>query len=102
MVLFIDLSIKPKESFQQKCLIESIKCHHIDITNMIISNLIENSKVVDQIQNYHCLKNYNFLILQEDLSVEIDFCELCKNDYLFLIDQYLQNIRIDESSKRVF
>ena len=53
-------NIEPPNNSYSKCIRESIKCHHNDITNYILSNFI-NSDIedIENINNINFEKNYN-------------------------------------------
>ena len=82
-----------KDCFE--CYIESIKCHHIELMNYIKDNYLNDVKN-DLTQFY--LKNfefYNFENVSEKVEIQNALYELCKNDYITIIDFYLKNVDFD-------
>ena len=85
----------------QYLIIESIKCHHNEITDYLKINFCENEKIYDYYLYRKSLKYYNFIFFtNEIISSLIDSCNsnqklnipyyLCKYDY-FLIVEFLVN-----------
>ena len=76
-----------------ECNKESIKCHHIDISNYIQTNLMQKEKLENNfIQN---IKNYNFSFIQSDLINEKSFCGICEYGYYSIANHLLKNNDID-------
>ncbi|KAK8899216.1 hypothetical protein M9Y10_001521 [Tritrichomonas musculus] len=101
MIHFLEENrVKPEDSTFKQCLIESIKCHHNDLSKYIKDNLLQNQEessshdVVLQ-----CLKYYNFIYLQDEIN-EVSkifydtnvFYEFCKYDYCSIV-QFLLSVQ---------
>ena len=81
---------KPKDDSFFECLIESIKCHHIEISESL-------QKVVKNDVFSECLKYYNFHFLSDSYIQPLIgyFFDFCKSDYSFIVNITLKNERID-------
>ena len=92
-------NIKPinnnENEYYKELLKESIKCHHIGISNYIQDNYLQNNKEDSDFALEVCLKYYNFNFKQFDLINEFSFCYLCKYDYYMLVYNLLKEIDID-------
>ena len=77
----------------EKCLQESIKCHHNDIVKYIIRNYMK--KESENIVRY-CFHYYNFPIHLKIEKNMVTFCIACLYDHYeivsFILDQYYINI----------
>ena len=90
-----DNGLKPDE----KSLKESIKCHHIDVTNYILNNY----QISDSFNKLaQCLKNFNFLYIEDNQVNNLMFLDLCKYDYCSLVEILLKinNFDINRLEKR--
>ena len=90
----IDKKITPQESGYENCVIESIKCHHVDVTNYLINNYVQfniekEEKIVSSILKY---RNYSYFPDQLNDNV---FFYLCKYCYFNLVDIILKKKDID-------
>ena len=85
------------------CVLESLKCHHIEITNYLKENDLD-QKVLDKDSIcLNCLKNYNYIFLSNDLKDQKDiFFYLCKYDHYSLADLFLKTTKIDINAKVIF
>lgn len=86
---------KVKTDEEENFLIESIKCHHIEIANYFINNYFQNEiqnspNIIDQ-----SLKSYNFIFLENEFINESVFNLLCKYDYYYLVDAILKQNNVD-------
>ena len=89
--------IIPNDETYQKCLEESIKCHHIDMSNYIIENFIKeenlnkfNANIYSYVFHYH-----NYLYLPTDPNYNFIFFYACQYNYVNIVDYFLQNKLID-------
>ncbi|KAK8871573.1 hypothetical protein M9Y10_007306 [Tritrichomonas musculus] len=89
--LLEESGIKPNDKTYEKCLEESIKCHHNDISNYFENNLIENEfKFNENIVSYSFHYN-NYEHFPDDfLSNKFIFYYACQFDYLTLVRIYLK------------
>ena len=83
----------------ERSLKESIKCHHLDITNYILNNYQINDSFNKLTQ---CLKNFNFICIEDDQINNLIFLDLCKYDYCSLVEILLKinNFDINRLEKR--
>lgn len=65
---------------------ESVKCHHIDITNYIRENFNDKTKSVKADPSTFSLKYYNFYYIQNNFKVPSVFYHLCKYDYYHIVN----------------
>ena len=93
--------LPPKKSYE-KCLKESIKCHHNDLANYIINNLIDKNDFEKNIINNfsenineYSIRYFNFYFFTFDLKNKFIFYYLCEFNYIELVDLYLKFIYID-------
>ena len=77
---------------------ESIKLHHIDITNYIINNHLKNNDEKSTKTINLCIKYCNFTFMNNELFVQSSFVDLCKYDYYSLVKILIteKNIKINE------
>ena len=73
-------------------LIESIKCHHIDIAKYFQD---KEEDLIDTLSNVNGIKYYNFAFIQNDLINKSLFYYLCKFDYYLLVKAILCTPDID-------
>ena len=71
----------------KKIIKESIKCHHNDISNYIISNYFNYDNSISK----YGIKYHNYAFIKETYCLY----ELCKYDYAILVNILLQNDGID-------
>ena len=90
-----ELHLLPQDLSYKKCLIESIKCHHVEITDYILDNYIENYSLndIDAISNI--IKYYNFAFLTSKLENDDCFYFLCKYDYYTIVKILLSSKKIN-------
>ena len=84
-----------KEYFINKCLRQSLICHHIDITNYILNNYVNNEKYDHDDFLIQALICRNFTFLQNDQKFEFLFVYLCRYNYYSIIDILLKEKDID-------
>ena len=87
-----------KIELNYECLKESIKCHHIDITDYILNNYFHNDQNISSL----CIEFYNFYLLKNiDLIQLNNFCDLCKYDYFIVVDWILKSENIIDNSELI-
>lgn len=104
--LLEEYKVEPDDKTFEKCLKKSIKFHHNEISNYIIDNLInKNKSEVDLTCLKSSIKSYNFTFLYS-LKIEEIFnnindiiFDLCKYDYISLVDFFVKTKRIDLNEK---
>ena len=87
--------ITPQDETFIECYNESIKCHHIDVTEYILKNFLENKSDDDLIQISKSIKYYNFLYFPNELNSVYTFQQLCRYDYFNLVKYLLDKKEID-------
>ncbi|KAK8880996.1 hypothetical protein M9Y10_003705 [Tritrichomonas musculus] len=86
-------------------LIHSIRCHHNDISNYIIENLIPEEKMKEDIENnyyniyLYCVEFHNYYFFPENLDYKNMFFYLCIYNNCTLVKLYLQNKNIDINAR---
>lgn len=106
-----DKQISPPFDNYETILLESIKCHHNDVSNHIIRDLIEEENDDDDdVQNktefngilYRvAVENLNFSFCSEKMKYEKMFIHLCELDYYMLAKLYLQEGNVDINSMNI-
>ena len=90
------------EDIYEKCFLESIKCHHVDISNYFLNNYLQEN-TNNYINQY--LKYYNFLFIQIEMfpGKDIDYFvyNICQYDYSFLVNVLLNNIKDTAFNKKI-
>ncbi|KAK8883733.1 hypothetical protein M9Y10_042831 [Tritrichomonas musculus] len=93
-----ECQIKPLNDNYQKCLNESIKCHHNEIANYIFDNFIQNASNSTFSES---IRYFNFLLFPDDLTDPHSFYNLCRSNYIFIVDFILKTMEIDVNTKIV-
>ncbi|KAK8834291.1 hypothetical protein M9Y10_033174 [Tritrichomonas musculus] len=90
----------------ERILNESIKCHHNEISNYIIDNLIKKEDLQDKIENKYEYNLYrfafeysNYCFFPENMKHKNVFFYLCEFDYYTLVRLYLSEVSIDINAK---
>ena len=87
----------PNNSFE-KCIKESIKCHHNDIVNYIQSNIM-NTENLNEYENENIISNsfhyYNFSFFPQELNNKNIFNYACKYGYYKIVEYILKTTNID-------
>ncbi|KAK8897974.1 hypothetical protein M9Y10_000218 [Tritrichomonas musculus] len=78
-----------------ECIKESIKCHHNEIVDYLLTNYSQCEVF------YHSLKNYNFAFIQIEMINDSSFFDLCKYDYYVFVDYLLKNGNFDLNQKTI-
>ena len=98
--------VSPPDNNYEEILKESIKCHHNDISNYIIENLIKEEDLQNNIEDnyYHNLYQYaakfhNYCFFPTNMKYENMFFYLCEFDYYTLVNLYLSEGTIDINAK---
>ena len=83
------------------CLFESIKCHHNDIAKYIEDNVLNDTKIEINKNNFHSnvasyiFNNYNYYFIPEKIDDYCIFFYLCKYDYFEIVKLYLNSYELD-------
>ena len=96
--LLEESQIQPDDKTYEKCLEESIKCHHNDIANYIQNNSLNESKNSfeqnDAAYGFH-YHNYKFI----DTENKFAFHYACKYDYFTIVENMINIEGFDINSK---
>ena len=115
-------NVKPPNGTFNKCLSESIKCHHNNIANYIINTYIFEDKPHDELDDFldafsldnskntdfdkdvviNIIRYYNYEFFPVDSNQYFIFHYLCKYNYINLVKLYLQNKKINVNFRIVF
>lgn len=94
----ISSDIFPEDPTYEKCLEESIKCHHTNIINYIQDNFIDKQTELFNLENfydhniyYYSLHYHNYLYLPPDLKYKYMFFYMCEFGYHNLVEIYLNS-----------
>ncbi len=97
---------KPKDATYRSCLEESIKCHHINISNHIISNIINTQDELLNQKNkynknihYYSFHYHNYTFLTKELDHRFLFFYACQFNYYSLVRFYLMNKNVNINEK---
>ncbi|KAK8897862.1 hypothetical protein M9Y10_000090 [Tritrichomonas musculus] len=94
--------ISPKDKTYKECVIESIECHHIEITNYLSKNFFKGKSVDDLNIFTQILKSYNFIYFPNEMESSFNsFFDLCQNNFVTLACQVLEKSKINMNSRRI-
>ncbi|KAK8836792.1 hypothetical protein M9Y10_037314 [Tritrichomonas musculus] len=89
-----------KVKYMNECLLESIKCHHINITNFLLANYSKNEERDSESIFLPSLEFYNFNFIQDELIDQVMyFIGFCMFDYFIFVDSLLKTGDIVVKSK---
>ena len=92
---------KVNEKSIEKCFDESIKCHHVGISNYFLETYFD-EKEDSWKSAFNVLKSYNFKFIKKEYVSKDSFYYLCKYDYLILVDLLLQNKKVENEINEIF
>lgn len=93
--------ITPNNDSYEDCLTESIKCHHVDITNYILNNYFTKEKNIAAKAFPDGLKYYNFNFIEAEFINKSVFFDLCQYDYYPLVKILLKKSNIDINARTI-
>ena len=93
--------IKPKDTSFKECLNESLKCHHIELTNYIQNNLYPNPNENEFYLFSKSYRYYNYSCFPKELINEYVFYDLCQYNYIKLVELLINTTNIDMNFKVV-
>ena len=100
--LLEEKKVSPEDESYKKCIVESIKCHHPEITNYIQNNLISDPSKVDSHVLSHSIKFYNYAYFPANINNDFSiFYDLCKFDYFNLVQLLVKNTHLDINTRRI-
>ena len=92
-----------------RCIKESIKCHHNHIVNYIINNLLNNANDITKNINFslnynenicsYCFHYYNFAFYPTEIDDDFIFYYACEYDYFEIVEFYLKEKKMDINAK---
>ena len=90
-------------NYIENCLIESIKCHHIEISLHLKNGLLQNQpKCNFDIMPFY-VQYYNYALFPDDLAVENNFLfYLCQYDYYTIVEFLLNNMNLNVNFRNIF
>lgn len=94
--------VAPKDKTYKECVIKSIECHHLEITNFLMSHFfkgktVESLNITDQL-----MKSYNFFYFPNEIGNDFNaFYDLCQNNYVKLAEKVLESSNVNINSKRI-
>ena len=91
-----EYKIEPPNNNFQFCLNESLKCHHNEIANYLFDSLLENSTNSSFSES---IRYFNFYLFPEDLTVPHSFFNLCRSNYIYIVDFLLKTMNFDVNTK---
>ena len=91
-------NIKPNDESYIECYNESIKCHHIDITEYLLKNFLENKTDDDFVLVSKSIKYSNFLYFPNDLKSIYVFHELCRYHHILFVNYLFKEESIDPNA----
>lgn len=100
--LLEESKILPKDSSFEECLIESIKCHFVDLTFYFLDNLLtKNDKEKELIFSNESLKYSNYSCFPSDLYDDIDLFNLVNYNYNSIVEFILGTSNININYKLI-
>ena len=87
--------IKPKDESYIECYNESIKCHHINMTEYILQKILDNKSENDLNQISKSIKYYNFIYFPKDINSIFAFQKFCRYGYFNFVKFFIENKKID-------
>ena len=100
MIHFLeDNQIKPNDASYKECLNESLKCHHLEITEYIRNNLYSNQNDKEFYVFSKSYKFCNYSYFPKDLKNEFVFYDLCQYNYIKLVEFLVNTSNIDMNFK---
>ena len=101
-----DNHVSPPDNDYERILEESIKCHHNDISNYIIDNLMNEEDLQNNIENNYndnlyryAVESHNYCFFPANMKYQNMFHFLCEFDYYTLVKLYLTEGTIDINAK---
>ena len=82
--------VEPSDSLFKECIKESIKCHHTEITEYIITNFIDENNYNENIFNYS-FRYYNYMFFPNEFDNQSVIFNLCEYNYVELVKFFLEN-----------
>lgn len=84
-------NVKPRHDDYTKCIKESIKCHHNDLTNYLISTHLQNKDESSIFLTLNGLAYYNFEFIKDDKVDQRYFYAFCKYNYINIVQFLLKS-----------
>ena len=93
--------IAPPNSSYEICLKEAIKCHHNEIANYIIDNLLDDFKLNESVYSTS-FRYYNYFYFPKDFNNKLVFDYVCGYDYFTLVKLLVNKNKITNNSEEFF
>ena len=93
--------IKPEDETYEKCLEESIKCHHNEIADYFLYNFINEEDKCNFNNNVYSYGFHyrNFLYFPKDQNNRFSFYYACRYNYINIVENFLKNKNFDINEK---
>lgn len=91
--------ITPEDETYQNCLLESIKCHHNEMTKYIIKNLMNNKIFNNKGVVAQSIRYNNYEYFPNEMTYDFNtFYDMCKYDYYPIVELFLkENIDLNQT-----
>lgn len=94
--------ISPPNSSFDNCLVETIKCHHLDATNFIRDDFIENLEEKEFDFFLQSIKYFNYYNFRNNELNNFDaFFEFCKYGHFYIVQLFMKSTDFDINSSKV-
>ena len=100
--LFEEKSIQPPGNKYEKCLEESVKCHHNEIAQYIYDNLIDDETKINNLEtNFdenilaYSFHYYNYSFFPNEFNNKFIFFYSCQYNYINLVKLFLKSTKVD-------
>ena len=107
--LLEEYRVEPDDISYEKCLKESIKCHHNEIANYIKANLLKEKNTNNKLKRIFnkgadaaSFHYYNYSNFTNNYNQKSFFYYACKYDYFQIVDILLKTSKIDINNTIVF
>ena len=97
--------VEPEDKTFSDCLLESVKCHHNDIANYIIDNLLVSYRSVNDVVSHSFMtKYYNYSFFPNEFNEKDNsfFLNLVQYDYTATVDFILKKSHVQVDKNDVF
>ncbi|KAK8849329.1 hypothetical protein M9Y10_018701 [Tritrichomonas musculus] len=105
LIHILEENIKYEDSLITKISVESIKCHHNDISNYIVNNIVKKyKKLFDVFRSFnnnlitYGLHYYNYEFMTSNMTHSFTFYNACKYDHIsfvkLLFDEKLSKLKL--------
>lgn len=91
--------ILPEDETYKECLLESIRCHHSNMTKYIMNDILKNQNIDKKAIVAQSIRYNNYEYFPDQMSVDFDiFYDLCKYDYYSIVKLFLnENLNLNQT-----